>query len=232
MDAGQGRRRLAAGVDRAVRRGRCTTSSARSSPTPWDDERRLREDAVAERATADAAPAGFAVAELADLDFDGTARAAALDLALADGRFDPDLIEASVRRAVDAWAQAVDGDDAALEAAARPDALARAAAPRRRQPADAARRPRPADRRGPDRRPRRRRAAAVDRGRARRDRPPLRRGPRHRRGAVGQPRSAERSFTEHWTLALDGAGDWPWRIAATGVPRAEVRGRDLPIPSG
>ena len=81
--------------------------------TPWDDERRLREDAVAERATADAAPAGFAVAELADLDFDGTARAAALDLALADGRFDPDLIEASVRRAVDAWAQAVDGDDAA-----------------------------------------------------------------------------------------------------------------------
>ena len=31
-------------------------------------------------------------------------------------------------------------------------------------------------------------------------------------------RSAERSFTEHWTLALDGTGDWPWRIAATGVP--------------
>ena len=73
--------------------------------TPWDDERRLRDDAVAERAAADAAPAGFAAAELADLDFDGTARAAALDLALADGRFDPDLIEASVRRAVDAWAR-------------------------------------------------------------------------------------------------------------------------------
>jgi hypothetical protein len=31
-------------------------------------------------------------------------------------------------------------------------------------------------------------------------------------------RSAERSFTEHWTLVLDGTGDWPWRIAATGVP--------------
>jgi hypothetical protein len=35
---------------------------------------------------------------------------------------------------------------------------------------------------------------------------------------VGGSRDAERTFTEHWTLALDGAGEWPWRIAATGVP--------------
>ena len=185
--------------------------------TPWDDERRLREDAVAERATADAAPAGFAVAELADLDFDGTARAAALDLALADGRFDPDLIEASVRRAVDAWAQAVDGDDAALEAAARPDALAQLL-----HPGDASRQTRLVVR-GP--RIDAVRIADLDAG----AQPPSiaveldvtgRRYVEDRDTAavLSGSRSAERSFTEHWTLALDGTGDWPWRIAATGVP--------------
>ena len=185
--------------------------------TPWDDERRLREDAVAERAAADAAPAGFAVAELADLDFDGTARAAALDLALADGRFDPDLIEASVRRAVDAWAQAVDGDDAALEAAARPDALEQLL-----HPGDASRQTRLVVR-GP--RIDAVRIADLDAG----AQPPSivveldvtgRRYVEDRDTAavMSGSRSAERSFTEHWTLALDGTGDWPWRIAATGVP--------------
>ena len=185
--------------------------------TPWDDERRLREDAVAERATADAAPAGFAVAELADLDFDGTARAAALDLALADGRFDPDLIEASVRRAVDAWAQAVDGDDAALEAAALLDALAQLL-----HPGDASRQTRLVVR-GP--RIDAVRIADLDAG----AQPPSiaveldvtgRRYVEDRDTAavLSGSRSAERSFTEHWTLALDGTSDWPWRIAATGVP--------------
>jgi predicted lipid-binding transport protein (Tim44 family) len=31
-------------------------------------------------------------------------------------------------------------------------------------------------------------------------------------------RDAETAFTERWTLGLDGAGRWPWRIAATGAP--------------
>ena len=38
-------------------------------------------------------------------------RTAALDLSLADGRFSPDVLEVAARRAVAAWAQAIDGDD-------------------------------------------------------------------------------------------------------------------------
>jgi predicted lipid-binding transport protein (Tim44 family) len=185
--------------------------------TPWGDTRRLHDEAVAERSAEDAAPAGFAIAELADLDFDGTARAAALDLALADGRFDPDLIEASVRRAVDAWAQAVDGDDAALEAAARPDALAELL-----YPGDPARRSRLVVR-GP--RIDAVRIAALDAA----AQPPTigvdlevtgRRYVEDRDTAavLSGSRESQRSFSEHWTLALDGTGEWPWRIAATGVP--------------
>jgi predicted lipid-binding transport protein (Tim44 family) len=88
---------------------------------PSDDTQLLHDEAVAELA-ADQTPM-FAPAEVADLDFAGPARAAALDLALADERFDPDLIEASVRRILAAWASAIDGDDTALEALARPEAV-------------------------------------------------------------------------------------------------------------
>jgi predicted lipid-binding transport protein (Tim44 family) len=185
--------------------------------TPWGDTTRLREDAVAEHAAADAAPPGFAPAELADLDFDGTARAAALDLALADGRFDPDLIEASVRRAVAAWAQAVDGDDAALRAHARPEAVDALL-----HPGDPSRRTRLVIR-GP--RIDAVRIAALDAA----AQPAAitvelrvtgRRYVEDRDTAevVSGSREAAAEFTEHWTLALDGTGTWPWRIAHTGVP--------------
>jgi predicted lipid-binding transport protein (Tim44 family) len=185
--------------------------------TPWGDTTRLREEAVAERAVADAAPPGFTPAELADLDFDGTARAAALDLALADGRFDPDLIEASVRRAVEAWARAVDGDDAALRAHARPEAVGALL-----HPGDPSRRTRLVVR-GP--RVEAIRIAALDAA----ARPAAitvelrvtgRRYVESRDTAevVSGSRDAAAEFTEHWTLALDGADAWPWRIADTGVP--------------
>ena len=82
--------------------------------TPWDDDQRIRDEAVIETATADGVPAGFSPAGLPDLDFADDARAAALDLSLADARFAPDVLEASARRAVAAWAEAVDGDDRAL----------------------------------------------------------------------------------------------------------------------
>ena len=42
---------------------------------------------------------------------------------MVDGRFAPDVLEAAARRAVAAWAEAVDGDDAALERAATPGAV-------------------------------------------------------------------------------------------------------------
>jgi predicted lipid-binding transport protein (Tim44 family) len=39
---------------------------------------------------------------------------------------------------------------------------------------------------------------------------------RDTQAVVGGSRDREVTFTEHWTLALEGAGDWPWRIAAVG----------------
>ena len=72
---------------------------------------------------ADRVPEGFAPADAASFDFAGTARAEALDLSLADARFAPDVLEAAARRAVDAWAEAVDGEDAALERVASPEAI-------------------------------------------------------------------------------------------------------------
>src|SRR5207302_9866212 len=90
--------------------------------TPWSDEQAMRDEALVEGAVADAVPRGTRVAEVADLQFSGDARAAANDLSLADGRFAPDVLEVAARRAVAAWAEAVDGDDAALLGLAHPDA--------------------------------------------------------------------------------------------------------------
>lgn len=91
--------------------------------TDWADEGALRDEAMVEQAVADAVPAGTSVAEVADLQFSGDARSAANDLSLADGRFAPDLLEIAARRAVAAWAEAVDGPDQKLRALAGPGAL-------------------------------------------------------------------------------------------------------------
>jgi predicted lipid-binding transport protein (Tim44 family) len=84
---------------------------------PWGADR-VADDALVETAVADALPAGVAVAEIAPPELAADARAAALDLALADGRFAPDVLEIAARRAVEAWVEAVDGADDALEALA------------------------------------------------------------------------------------------------------------------
>ena len=89
---------------------------------PWGADR-VRDDALVETAVAEALPAGVAVAEIAPAVLDADARAAALDLALADGRFAPDVLEVTARRAVEAWVEAVDGADDALEALADRDAI-------------------------------------------------------------------------------------------------------------
>ena len=89
---------------------------------PDEDTARIHDEAVAEVAVTGAVP-DAAVKDIAPLSFDGDARTAALDMANIDGRFDPDVLEASARRAVAAWAEAVDGDDAALAAVATPDAI-------------------------------------------------------------------------------------------------------------
>ncbi|HTU97225.1 MAG TPA: Tim44-like domain-containing protein [Solirubrobacteraceae bacterium] len=90
--------------------------------TAWGDEKGMRDEALVEGAVADQVPEGTKVAEVADLQYDGDAHAAAMDLSLADGRFAPDVLEVAARRAVAAWAQAIDGDDALLNAIATPAA--------------------------------------------------------------------------------------------------------------
>jgi predicted lipid-binding transport protein (Tim44 family) len=87
--------------------------------SPWSDEARLHDDAVTELAVADATPGAE---ELVDVDYAGDGRAQALDLSVVDGRFAPAVLEAAARRAVEAWAEAVDGADDALERAATPEA--------------------------------------------------------------------------------------------------------------
>ena len=89
--------------------------------SPWSDDARLHDEAVTELAVADAAP-DAAIGELVDVDYAGDARTQALDLSVVDGRFAPAVLEAAARRAVEAWAEAVDGADAALERAATPEA--------------------------------------------------------------------------------------------------------------
>jgi predicted lipid-binding transport protein (Tim44 family) len=187
--------------------------------SPWGDTERLGQDAVAERAAADAAPPGVSPAELADLDFAGPARAAAMDLSLADGRFDVDLIEASVRRAVSGWAEAVDGDDAALQAAARPEIVKELL-----HPGDPSEKTRLVVR-GPhidkitiahlDAQATPARLAIeiqVTGARYIEDRDTA--------ALISGSSSAAATFTERWTLSLDAEGEWPWRISAVGSPVA------------
>src|SRR5207302_3802444 len=80
---------------------------------PDEDTARLHDEAVADVAAAAAVP-DDRVHDIAPLSFDGDARTAALDMANIDGRFDPDVLAASARRALAAWAEAVDGPDQAL----------------------------------------------------------------------------------------------------------------------
>ncbi|MBV9839132.1 MAG: Tim44 domain-containing protein [Solirubrobacterales bacterium] len=185
--------------------------------TPWSDERALRDEALVERAVADAVPEGTRVAEVADLQFDGSARAAALDLSLADGRFAPDVLEVAARRAVAAWAEAVDGDDSPLLAIATPGAARELL-----HPGDPSAQTRLVVR-GPV--IKEIRIAALDAA----AQPPAmtievelagRRylEDRNTAAVVSGSQSRTTSFTEHWTLTLDGDPAQPWRIASVRSP--------------
>lgn len=187
--------------------------------TPWADEQALRDEALVEGAVQDAVPQGTKLAEVADLDFEGDARAAALDLSLADGRFAPDVLEVAARRAVAAWVDAVDGDDAPLLALADPTAARELLHPG--NPAgrtrlvvrglevrrisivslDAASEPA---------------AMTIDvelAGRRYLE-------DRDTAAVVAGSQTRETAFTERWTLALNGPAEQPWRIAAVGMPAA------------
>jgi predicted lipid-binding transport protein (Tim44 family) len=179
--------------------------------SPWSDEQRLDDESLTELAVADGLPDGFTTADLADVDFDGDARAHALDLSLADARFAPDVLEAAARRAVGAWAEAVDGDDAALERIASPDAAARLL-----YGGDASRQTRLVVR-GPLVKRIRIEAVQVDSVPATMTVEVELGGRRYvedrdTASVVSGSKDSAATFSERWTLALDGPADAPWRI--------------------
>ena len=185
--------------------------------TPWSDEQALRDEALVEQATADAVPETVNPAELTSVEFDGDAHAQALDLSLADGRFAPDVLEVAARRATEAWAQAVDGDDAQLHAIADP-----LAARELLHPGDPYGKTRLVVR-----------APRVNRIRitnldTRSSLPTMtvaidltgRRyvEDRDTTAILAGSRRRPTSFTERWTFALNGDGKQPWRIVAVDAP--------------
>ncbi len=179
--------------------------------TPASDDARLHDAAVVELAAGEKLPAGVATAEVADLDYAGDARAAALDLSLVDGRWSPAVLEAAARRAVAAWAEAVDGADSDLLDVATP-----AAASALLHPGDPSERTRLVIR-GP--RVRRLQIAALDAAQT----PPTmtvevevsgRRYVEDRDTAavLSGSKQRETAVTERWTLALSGPDDRPWQV--------------------
>jgi predicted lipid-binding transport protein (Tim44 family) len=182
--------------------------------SPWDD-RRLADESLVEGAVADKIVDGYKISEIADLDFDGDARAAALDLSLADARFAPDILETAARRAVGGWAEAVDGDDDELLAVATPEALHDLLYPGG-----------VGNRRLVVRGPRIERVQITSLDAA--SEPPTMTVEVHVRGRryvqdrdtaaiVSGSDSQETTFTERWLMALNGDDRNPWRITDAGA---------------
>ena len=179
--------------------------------SPWSDEQRLDDESLTKLAVADGLPEGFTTADLAQVDFDGDARAHALDLSLADARFAPDVLEAAARHAVVAWAEAVDGDDAGLERVASPDAVGRLlyGGDNTRETRLVVRSPR-VKRIGIA-------AVHVDQVPATMTADVELGGRRYvedrdTAAVMSGSKDSVATFTERWTLALDGPPDAPWRI--------------------
>jgi predicted lipid-binding transport protein (Tim44 family) len=133
------------------------------------------------------------------------------------GRFAPDVLEVAARRAVAAWAQGIDGDRHPLESLAD-----RSVVQDLLHPGDRTGKTRLAVR-GPQ--VKEIRITAVD---ASTD-PPAMSLEVHLSGKryiedrdttkiVSGSRSRERHFVEHWTLALSGDDQQPWRIVSVETP--------------
>jgi predicted lipid-binding transport protein (Tim44 family) len=186
--------------------------------SPWAGQR-IADKALTEMAVADMLPEGFKTADLADFAFEDDARAKALDLSLADARFGPDLLEAAARRAVAAWAEAVDGEDAPLERVASREAIDQLL-----YGADSSRKTRLVVR-GPGVRQIRILAVDVEAEPATMTVEVELGGRRYvedRDTAAVLSGSKDRAttFSERWTLALAGPDDSPWQLVAAGAARA------------
>jgi predicted lipid-binding transport protein (Tim44 family) len=189
--------------------------------TPWSDDAAAHDQAMVEAATAEAVPEGTKIAELADLNFVGDARAAANDLSVADGRFAPDVLEIAARRAVAAWAQGIDGDRQPLEGLAEAAVIQELL-----HPGDPSAKTRLVVR-GPQ--VKEIRITGLDA----KAEPPTMTLEVHLAGGryiedrdttavvSGNP-NHETQFTEHWIMGLSGDGEQPWRIVAVGSPVARA----------
>jgi predicted lipid-binding transport protein (Tim44 family) len=180
---------------------------------PDEDLARLHDEAVASVAVTGAVP-DEQVGAIAPMSFDGDARTAALDMANIDGRFDPDVLEASARRAVAAWAEAVDGDDAALAAVATP-----AAVDELLYAGDTSKRTRLVVR-GPVLKSLRISAIQAQASPATMTVEAELTGRRYRENrdttiVVNGSKENETTFTESWTMALDGNDTTPWRLVGS-----------------
>jgi predicted lipid-binding transport protein (Tim44 family) len=181
--------------------------------TPWADTDRLQEQSLAEQAAAEKPAEGFTVADVAMPEFAGTARAAALDLSLVDGRFAPDVLAAEVKRAVAAWAGAVDGDRAELAELTSPAALRELL-----HPGDPAEQTRLVVR-GPQVRDLRILALDAQKTPAEMTVELEVHGCRYiedrdTTAVVSGNAHIPSVFREHWSLALDGDDTHPWRIVS------------------
>ncbi|HST38533.1 MAG TPA: TIM44-like domain-containing protein [Conexibacter sp.] len=182
--------------------------------SPSGDVQRMADASLLEVAALDKLPAAFRASEVVDVDYAGDADTAALDLSLVDGRWAPAVLDAAVRRAVAAWAAAVDGGGRDLL-----DVATAEAAQALLHPGDPTRRTRLVIR-GP--RVRQLTISALDPT----ANPPRMtvefkvRGRRYVQDRnTGAMLSGIKSFavptTERWTLALSGPDERPWQIVDT-----------------
>lgn len=180
--------------------------------SPWGDTSRMRDQAIVDLAAADKPLPGYSPGDLVSVDYEGDAHAQALDLSLADPRFAPAVLESAAHRAVSAWADAVDGDDAALLAIASEQAVAELLQTGKTRLVV----------RGP--RVRALRITSLEAGAT----PPrmtiavdltATRYTEDRDTAAVLSGSAEHetNFTETWTMELSGPDESPWRVAAAGM---------------
>jgi predicted lipid-binding transport protein (Tim44 family) len=184
--------------------------------SPWADSR-LADESLTELAAEGGLPEGFTTADLATVSFDGTAREHALDLSLADARFAPDVLEAAARRAVAAWAEAVDGSDEPLEAVATPEAVSELL-----YGGDASHKTRVVVR-GPRVRAIKILAVDVEHQPATMTIEVELGGRRYvedrdTAAVLGGSKDSASSFSEGWTLSLTGPDAVPWQIRDSGAP--------------
>ena len=210
----------------------CRSSSERRATTTWTRRswrRRGRTLAVARRVVDRAGGGGRAAAGVRHRGPGGGRRSTAprgstrLDLSLADARFAPDVLEAAARRAVAAWAEAVDGDDAALLEVAHAGGGVGAAVRRRRVAQDAAGGARAAGSADPDRwRWTSSAGAGDDDDRGRGGRAAVCGGSGYGGGGewVEGPGAA---FNGRWTLDLQGAPESGWRLAEVRTAGPQLR---------